>query len=178
MDTSKFHSYSTCLPNVTVRFISQHKSIGNIMKYIAYTMRSILWSQYTIPSQALELYKLSWLNPFSKAFVNIYYFPKFHCYVLGPLKVTGCSIFYYFLTNSHCNIFWTKSAAGYFPKLVWKYLIITKFPKRHICNAFCIEINTRCLLLSTIKDWRISKSDETILYLKERMMVNGKSFQL
>ena len=62
------------------RFISQH----------------FLWSQYTIPLQALELYRISWLNPFSKAVIYIYYFSKFHCHILGPSKVTGCSIFNYF----------------------------------------------------------------------------------
>ena len=33
------------------------------------------------------------------------------------------------------------------------------------------------LLFSTIKDWEISKSDQTIVYLKEWMLVNGKSFK-
>ena len=52
---TKLHSYSTSLSKVTVRFISQH----------------FLWSQYTIPLKDLELYWLSWLKPFSKAFANI-----------------------------------------------------------------------------------------------------------
>ena len=34
------------------------------------------------------------------------------------------------------------------------------------------------LLFSTIKDWEISNSDQTIVYLKEWMLVNGKSFQV
>ena len=34
------------------------------------------------------------------------------------------------------------------------------------------------LLFLTRKDWGISKSGLTILYLKEWMLVNGKSFQV
>ena len=70
---TKFHFYSTSLSKGTVRLILQH----------------FLWSQYSIPLQSLELYRLSWLNPFSKAFIKIYYFQKFPCN--GLSKMTGCS---------------------------------------------------------------------------------------
>ena len=33
------------------------------------------------------------------------------------------------------------------------------------------------LLFPTIKDWEISKSDQTIVYLKERMLVNKSLFK-
>ena len=54
--------------------------------------------------------------------------------------------------------------------------ISTKFPKRHICNISCIKINTFFVIFDN-KYWGISKSDQNILYLKERMLVNGKSFK-
>ena len=57
-------------------------------------------------------------------------------------------------------------------RMLFEYTkITTRFPKRHICNT--IEI--RCLLFSARKDWGISKSDLTILYLQEWMLINGKS---
>ena len=47
--------------------------------------------------------------------------------------------------------------------------------KSHICNTSCIKIS---MILSIIKDWGISKSDQTIVCLEEWMLVNIKSFQV
>ena len=54
--------------------------------------------------------------------------------------------------------------------------ITTKLPKRNIFNT--IEINTLFAIFNNSKDWGIAKSDLTILYLKEWMLINGKSFQV
>ena len=54
--------------------------------------------------------------------------------------------------------------------------ITTKFPKRNIFST--IEINTLFAIFNNSKDWGIAKSDLTILYLKEWMLINGKSFQV
>ena len=88
--STNFDSCSTTRPKVIVSFILQH----------------FVWNRYPIPLQALELHRLSWLSPFSKAFVKIYYFLNFHCYIVDPSNMTGCSIFT-FLANF--NIFWTTN---------------------------------------------------------------------
>ena len=42
--------------------------------------------------KVLEPHRLSWLNPLSKAFIKVYYFPKFHCHILGLSKVRAAHI--------------------------------------------------------------------------------------
>ena len=88
--STNFHSCSTTCPIVTVCFILQH----------------FIWNQYPIPLQALELHRLSWLSPFSKAFAKTYYFLNFHCYIVDPSKMTVCSIF---TLLANFNIFWTTN---------------------------------------------------------------------
>ena len=153
---TKFYSYSTSQSKVTVRFISEH--------YV---------TQYAIPLQVLEFHSLTWLSPFSKPFIT-----KISLQILGPSKVTSCLILNYFLTNSHCNIFSTTSATELvrtiFQSLFESNTIILK---SHICNSSCIEI-ILCLLFSTIKDWPISKSNQTIVYSDEWMLVNEKVFEV
>ena len=156
---TKFHSFSTSRLRIMVRFISQH----------------LLWNQYAIPLQALELHRLSWFNLFSKAFIKIYYFRKFHCQLLGLSKVTSCSVFNYFLTNSY----WTTSATEFiriiFRSLLEYIMITTNFLKYRICNTSVLKL-IRYLLFSTIKDWGLSNSDQTVVYWKDWMLVNKKSF--
>ena len=58
-------------------------------------------------------------------------------------------------------------------------LEITKLPRASQKNTFVTLLKLiRCLLFSRTKDSGISKTDLTILYLKEWMLVNGKSFQV
>lgn len=86
---TKFHLYSTSASN------------------LGFALFHFLWNQYLISLHSLELKRLlSWLRAFSKAFIKVYYFSKFHWYIVGPTKVIGCSIFNYFLTNCYSNFFW------------------------------------------------------------------------
>ena len=119
---TKFHSNSTILSKVMVCFILKH----------------FLRSQYVI-------HRLSWLNPFFKAFIRIHCFPKFHCHILGPSKVADCSIF---------NYFWQYLVATSFEPLVqrtifWRSFentkITARFPRRYFENFQIyktIETNT------------------------------------
>ena len=63
-----------------------------------------------------------------------------------PFKSEGLFTFSLFLTNFHCNIFWTTSAEEFvktiFLSLFEDTTITTNFPKSHICNTSYIEINT------------------------------------
>ena len=43
------------------------------------------------------------------------------------------------------------------------------------CNTSCIKIDP-LFAFSAIKNWGVSKSDQITIYLKEWMLVNGKSF--
>ena len=106
------------------------------------------WNQYAIPLQTLELHRLSWLNSSCKAFIKIYYFPKFHCHTLAPWKGTSCSISNYFLkilitTSFKRHVLWTI-----FRSLLKDTKITTIFPKRHICSTSCIEMNTLFAIFS------------------------------
>ena len=130
--------------------------------------------------RASELHIVSWLNPFSKAFLKIYYFPKIIYHILGPSKVTGWSIFNYFnkvslehLLNQKCYRLFFKASLK-IPKLLpgsQKDIFVTLLK------------SIRRFLFSTIMNWVISvrpklKSDLTILYLKALTLVNVKFFQV
>ena len=85
------------------------------------------------------------------------------------------------------NNFWTKNTINSIKTIIesshehldtYKTLfedttITTNFLKSYICNTSCIEIST--LLFSIINDWGIWRSDQTIVCIKEWMLVNGKS---
>ena len=128
--------------------------------------------------RASELHIVSWLNPFSKAFLKIYYFQKIIYHILGSSKVTGWSIFNYFnkvslehLLNQKCYRLFFKASLK-IPKLLpgsQKDIFVTLLK------------SIRRFLFSTIMNWVISvrpklKSDLTILYLKALTLVNGKFF--
>ena len=97
--------------------------------------------------QALELHRVSCLSQFSKAFIKIYYFPKFDCHILGPSKVTGSlfnflTIFNKFplqllLNHKCCGIVRTILCC-----LLEDNTIITNFLNCQICNTSRNEINT------------------------------------
>ena len=93
-----------------------------------------------IPLQALELHRLSWLSPFSKAFIKIYYFWNFS-------KL--CSLA---LQNSHYSIFWTTSATEFFRNIFQSFfedtIITTNFLKCHLYNTSFIEINTLFIIFN------------------------------
>ena len=95
----------------------------------------------------------------SKAFITIYYFPKSHCHILGPSKMTRCSIF---------NCFWQILIATTFEPQALRILLglffeacyhsYRKLPKKsylHI-EINCIEINTLFAILNK-KQLRSSK---------------------
>ena len=111
----------------------------SLKSYSSFYSQHFLWSQYTIPLQALELYRLSWLNPISKAFTKIYYFPKFHCHFLGASKLTSCSIFNYFEQILIATSFERQVIQTIFWGLFEDTKNTTRFPNRYICNT--IEIN-------------------------------------
>ena len=74
--------------------------------------------------------------------------------------------------KSYGSLFFKTSYETNMPYLclVEDIKISTKFPKRNICNISCIKINTFFVIFDN-KYWGISKSDQNILYLKERMLV-------
>ena len=131
---------------------------------VCFISQHFLWNQYAIPLQALELHRLSWLSPFSKAFIKIYYFPKFYCQFLGPSKVTFCSIFYLFLTNTLCKIFWITSTTDFAKTIFRSFFEDTTYTakslKCHICNTFCIEISTLLAIFNNkgLRNFKVSVS--------------------
>ena len=74
---TKFHSNSTSLLMVYSSFC-----------FTTFSMKSIYHTIGSFGTIAVRLIK-----PISKAFIKIYYFPKFHCHILGPSKVRRCSTF-------------------------------------------------------------------------------------
>ena len=114
--TTKFHSYSKSLSKITVRFVSQQ----------------LLRSQYVIPLQAVR-------KSFYKDLLSEISLPH-----LRPFKSDGLLSFSLFLTNYYCKMFWITSSTNrtIFRSLFEDTKITTKFPKRHIYNTSCIEINT------------------------------------
>ena len=144
---TKFHCYLTSFSKVTVHFISQ----------------LFLWSQYTIPLQTLELYRLSWLKQFSKAYFKIYYIPKFNCQILGPSKVTGCSIFNYFLQVLIATSFEPQVILTIFQRFFEDTKITTRFWKRNICNDN--EINTSFAIFNNkgLKNLKVSLNTMKLL---------------
>ena len=143
----KFYSYSTSHSKVPVCFISQY----------------FLWNQYIIPLQTLELHRISSLTPFCKAFIKIYYIPKFHCHILGHSKVTCYSFFHYinFFTICHyiSQTFIATSLKYKATEIVRTVLrsfsentedttVTANFLKSHICNTSCTEINTLLAIFS------------------------------
>ena len=62
-----------------------------LLYFTTFSMKSIC---HTFASFGNTQAKL--MIPFSKAFIKVKYFPKFHYYILGPSKVRDCSIFDFF----------------------------------------------------------------------------------
>ena len=48
----------------------------------------------------------------------------------------------------------------------------------YICNTSCIEISTLLATFNSKELWNVKVIQQLIEYLKERMLVNGKSFQV
>ena len=134
------------LSKVTFRFISQH----------------FLWNQYAIPLQALELHRISWLTPFSKAFIKKIVFENSVANSLALQK--WCAV--QFLTVF--DKFWFQHLLIYrCYRIRWDYLKITQLLRSkisHLLNILYWNLYVLCYFRQ--KDWRISKSHQTIVYLK------------
>ena len=93
-----------------------------------------------MPFQALN--RLSWLSPFSKAFLKIAALQNFIATPL-TLQVWPTVQFLTILTNSYCNIFWTTSDAEFFRTIFQSLFEDTTITNKFLkCNTSCIEINT------------------------------------
>ena len=110
---TKLHFFlPTSHSKVTVHFILQY----------------FLLNQNAIPLKPLELYRLRWFSPFSKAFVKIYYFLKCHCHIIQIYIATSFEP--------------TEFVRAIFRRLFEDTTITTNFLKIHICKTSFIEINT------------------------------------
>ena len=106
--------------------------------------------------QALKPNKLNWLSPLSKSFIKRQYFQTFHCHIICPLKLTGCSVFTSKLVLWHCSIIWTGRSAEFVriicPSLFENPTITTNFLEIYIFSTHLVLKLIACLLFSTIKD--------------------------
>ena len=121
-------------------------------------------------------------NPFFKAFIRIYYFPKFHCHILGPWKVTAlekwrAAQFLTVFNKFSLRHLWNHKCYRLFSEACFKIPNLLPSSQKDTFVTHIVLKLTRFLLFLTIKDWWISKSDVTILYLRKWMLVNGKSVQ-
>ena len=92
---------------------------------------------------------LSWLKPFSKAFLKKYYLQNFITTSWALQKWWYAQVFRLFLTNFYCNIFWTTNATNYFPKLVWRYQNYYQVPQKNTFVTHLVLKLIHCLLSST-----------------------------
>ena len=109
--------------------------------------------------------------------------PKFYCHILGPKNFSATSsplqkwlaaqfliIFNIFLLRHLLN----HKFYGVFYETCFKISKLLPNSQKDIFVTHPVLKLISCLLFSTIKHWEISKSDLTLLYLKECMLVNGK----
>ena len=70
-----------------------HVKPSKFCPYSASCLKFRLWLNTFYEINILYLCKfqtkkaVKYLSPFSKVFIKIYYFPKFHCHIIGPSKV-------------------------------------------------------------------------------------------
>ena len=137
--STKYHYNLMGRSKIIVRFILQHFS-----------------SLYPIPLQALELHKLSWLGSFSKAFIKIYYLLKFRCHIVVLQKWRAVAIQFLAIFNKF-SLQHLLNHKHYFLTIVWRYRNYFQLPKNPVLKFM------HCFLFLTIKDWGISKRDQTIV---------------
>ena len=99
------------------------KSYGSLIS------QHFICSQYDISLQAMELHRLSWFNPFSKAFYNDIFFSKISLPHFRKFESDELLNFQLLLTNSYCKLIGTRSTSDYFPKLVWIWWNFHQVPK-------------------------------------------------
>ena len=113
-------SCRTSSSKVVICFISQHYP----------------WNQYAISLQALELHKLSWLSPLSKAFIKkCITFENFisNSLPIQKWRTVQCLTIF---NKSSLQHFWTTSAARFVRTVFRRY---HNYPKKS--HASYIEIN-------------------------------------